>query len=892
MGEVYRATDTRLGREVALKVLPEAFAADPDRLARFEREAKLLASLNHPGIAHLYGFENGTLADGTSSHVLVLELVEGEDLAERLGRGPIPVDETIAIAEQVAEALEEAHEKGIVHRDLKPANVKVTPDGKVKVLDFGLAKAWSGDGPGATSSADLSQSPTLAHTGTAAGIILGTAAYMSPEQARGRAVDRRADVWAFGVLVYEMLTGRRLFEGETVSDVLAAVLTREPDWQALPPGTPPGLRRVLRRCLERDPRRRLRDIADARPDLEEAPPPGPDERPAPEPSRGTRATGRWVGGVVAGILLGALAGGVAVVRLGRAPGDRVVRLAFPLTTGGDAIQQTSGIAVSPDGTRVVFRSSGGGRRGLFIRSLDTLEPQPIPDSEGGYGPCFSPDGQSVAFFSIFGGARRTGLVRARIEGGTPTLVVELPSSAVSGLTFTCDWPEAGHILLAGPSPVVQRVSAAGGEPAAVTALDAARGETSHVQPHRLPGSQGLLCVAVSAGGRPDVLFARGDGTPGRVLVEGATSPRFAPTGHLLFVKETTLFAVPFDPARGELAGEPAPVVEGLMVGVYGSFRRAHYDLSANGTLVSIAASASGREARLVLVDRQGKATPAFDPVGDYLVPRVSPDGDRVAYAATSPATGRREVWVGDLKRGTRTRMPFEKGSATDPVFTRDGRAITFTGVGEDGLWHIYSAPIDGSRAPDVLIRGRDRSRVSFPKGWLPGGTGLLLHTIAGSDDLELWRLATGATETVLAAPSAEIEPSLSPDGRFLAYVSDESGEREVYVRPLQGTSRGVQVSSTGGDEPVWSPRGDELFFRRGAQLLAVPFASGVPGAPALLFEGRFETDPYNNDATNYDVTDDGRRFVMVQRVGDRDTSLQQLDVVLGGHEVLRQLARP
>ena len=417
MGEVYRATDTKLGRDVALKVLPEALAADPDRVARFEREAKLLASLNHPGIAHLYGFESATLADGTTGHVLVMELVEGEDLALRLKRGPVPVDEAIAIARQVAEALEEAHEKGIVHRDLKPANVKVTPDGRVKVLDFGLAKAWSGDGPGATSAADLSQSPTLAHTGTAAGIILGTAAYMSPEQARGRPVDRRSDVWAFGVLVYEMLTGRHLFEGETVSDVLAAVLTREPDWPALPPETPAGLRRLLRRCLERDPKRRLRDVADARLDLDDAPPAGPDERPGRESGRRTRATGRWVAAIVAGMLVGALAGGLAARRLGRAPADRVVRLALPLTTGSDAIQQTSGIAVSPDGTRVVFRSTGGGRRGLFIRSLDALEPLPIPGSEGGYGPCFSPDGQSVAFFSIFGGARQTGLVRTRIAGG-------------------------------------------------------------------------------------------------------------------------------------------------------------------------------------------------------------------------------------------------------------------------------------------------------------------------------------------------------------------------------------------------------------------------------------------------------------------------------------------
>ena len=537
-----------------------------------------------------------------------MELVEGEDLAERLKRGPIPVDEAIAIARQIAEALEEAHEKGIVHRDLKPANIKVTPDGKVKVLDFGLAKAWTGDGAGhRPRRRPLAVADARPHAAPPPGIILGTAAYMSPEQARGKAVDKRADIWAFGVVLYEMLTGRRALRGRDGQ----RRARRRAHARARLDGAARRRRRprsggCCARCLERDPNAPARHRGRAGSSSTRRRRPGPTSGRVVSRAPATRAAVRWARGRRSGGSCWA-PWPAASRRFGWAapPSDRVVRLRPPLTTGGDAIQQTSGIAVSPDGTRVVFRSSGGGRRGLFIRSLDALEPLPIPGSEGGYGPCFSPDGQSVAFFSIFGGTRQTGLVRARIAGGTPTLVVELPSSAVAGLTFTCDWSEAGHILLAGPSPVVQRVSAAGGEPAPVTALDPARGETSHVQPHRLPGSQGLLCVAVSAGGRPDVVFARGDGTPGRVLVEGATSPRFAPPGHLLFVKETTLFAVPFDPGRGELAGEPASVVEGLMVGLYGSFRRAHYDLSANGTLVYVAASASGREARLVLVDRRG-----------------------------------------------------------------------------------------------------------------------------------------------------------------------------------------------------------------------------------------------------------------------------------------------
>ena len=446
MGEVYRSTDTRLGREVALKLLPKAFAADPERLARFDREARLLASLNHPNIAQLYGFETASLDDGTVVHVIAMELVEGEDLAERLKRGPVPLDEAIAIAKQLAEALEGAHEKGIVHRDLKPANVKLTPDGKVKVLDFGLAKAWTGDGVGGTSSADLSHSPTLAHTGSAAGLVLGTAAYMSPEQARGRTVDKRADVWAFGVVLWEMLTGQRLFSGDTVSDVLAAVLTREPDWKALPASTPPGLRRLLRHCLERDPRRSACATSQTRTFR-----PG-GLAPAAERRRGNPSRGRasWPAsanqvacGRAALTLLGVLVGGLAARRMSPSLTPAAVRLATVLPVGDDLMQQASGFAISPDGTRVVFRHAQDGQRGLFLRALDQLEPSFIPGSEEGTGPLFSPDGRSLAFFSMPVGARAGGLYRIKIEGGAPFHLAET-GTRDAGFTFAATGPGTGR----------------------------------------------------------------------------------------------------------------------------------------------------------------------------------------------------------------------------------------------------------------------------------------------------------------------------------------------------------------------------------------------------------------------------------------------------------------
>jgi len=894
MGEVYRATDTKLGRDVAIKVLPAELAGDPERLARFEREAKLLASLNHPNIAHVYGFESATLPDGSTAHFLAMELVEGEDLAERVKRGRVPLEDALPLATQIAAALEEAHERGIVHRDLKPANVKVTPDGKVKVLDFGLAKAYAGES-GTGSGPDLSQSPTLAHTGTQAGVILGTAGYMSPEQARGKPVDKRTDIWAFGVVLYEMLTGHRLFEGETVTDVLAAVVRQEVDWTALPAETPGGVRRVMGRCLERDPRRRLRDIGDAHLDLEEAGSPADAALPGRSSgdAAGPRSLARRLGGAAALILPGVLVGALAVGRLTRAPSPRPVHFATAVSFGEDLLLRGSGVVLSPDGTRIVLRSSQGGSEALFLRSLDELDLRLVPGTENGTAPFFSPDGAWLAFFAQAPGARGAELMKTRIEGGAPIRIAETPNSAL-GTTASGSWSEGGQILLAGSSPVIQRVAALGGEATAATELDASRGEQGHVQPVWLPGDRGFLYVANLEGGRQDVMVAPGATGKGRLLIEGGNSPRYAATGHLLFVREKTLLAAAFDLRSLQVTGAPFPVLEGLDVADYGFYRTARFDLSPNGTLAYLVDRPAARNGQLVFVDRRGTATAAFEETGTYLAPRLSPDGSRVAYAAVDDPSGQRDIWIGDLKRGTRTRVTLAKSASTDPVWTPDGQSVTYASARDRRPLALFTSPADGSGEPTRLSKGSDTGdRFLFPRAWLRDGSGLVFHANQASDDIGILRPDSGKEEMLLAGPFAELEPSLSPDERFMAYVSDESGRREVYVRSLDGAARRVQVSSEGGDEPVWSPRGGEIFYRQGSRMIAVPVStasSGVTlGTPTVLFEGRYAVDPFNNDATNYDVTRDGQRFLMVRPVDDPNSSRQQLNVVVNWYEELLRL---
>jgi len=893
MGEVFRARDTRLGRDVAIKVLPAALAQDTDRVTRFRREAQILATLNHPNIAGIYGLEEG---NGTVG--LVMELVAGDDLAQRLRGGAVPVEEAIAISKQIAEALEEAHAKGIVHRDLKPANVKVTPDGRVKVLDFGLAKALEGEASSSSSPGDVSHSPTMSRHMTEAGMIMGTAAYMSPEQARGKPVDKRADIWSFGVVLFEMLTGERLFSGETVSDVLAAVLTREPDWKAIPPATPTGLSRLLRRCLERDPKRRLHDIADARFDLEDSLLGSGDQSATLKGSIAAppaRPRAFLLGGALALTLFGVWFGGLLARRLDSRATPGTFHLATVLPQASDLVRQASGFALSPDGARVVFRHEQDGKRGLFIRPLDSLTVAFIPGTDEGMGPIFSPDGRSLAFFSTPVGSEQGGLHRIKVEGGAPLRLADSGTSTVAGFTFTGHWTEDGQILFSGSEPVIQRIPAAGGPVTAVTALDAPRGEQRHTQPRSLPGGRGVLYVAVMGDGRQDVMVARGDGSKGRVLVERAMSPAYSPTGHLLFVLETTLFAAPFDPDKLETTGAPSPVAEEVNVAIYGNHRSAKFALAQNGTLAYLAGAQESltSDRTLVFVDRQGKATAAVEGMGVYLVPRLSPDGGRIAYSAVGERTGERDIWIADPKRGTRTRLTLGKGASTDPIWSPDGRAITFASTRTEGFLEIFSVPADGNTEPARLGLKTDRERALFPRAWLGGGSALLFHSIKAADDIGVWRKDSGTEEMLLATRYSELQPSLSPDERFMAYVSDESGRREVYVRDMTGSGRRVSVSSEGGDEPVWSPRGNEIFYRRGAQMIAVPVdAKGdlTLGAPSVLFNVPFDVDPFNSDATNYDVTKDGQRFLMVRRASDPRRAEQQLNVVVNWSEELKRLA--
>ncbi len=860
MGEVYRATDTKLGREVALKLLPEAFAADPDRLARFEREAKVLASLNHPGIAHLYGFESARLPDGSSSHFLAMELVEGEDLAARLKRGAIPVDEAVAIAKQVAEALEEAHEKGIVHRDLKPANVKVTPDGKVKVLDFGLAKAWSGESGGVTSSADLSQSPTLAHTGTAAGLILGTAAYMSPEQARGKPVDKRADIWAFGVLLYELLAGKKLFEGETVTDVLASVVKEPIRWDALPATTPAAVRRLLERCLERDPKRRLRDIGEARLSLELAG--GEDEAPrvTPDPSRSWLARALPWALAAAGIALAAWArsrtgGGIPDSR-------EVVHLDVGFPPDAEPVTgRQGGIAVSPDGKAIAMVGFKKGLRRLLVRRLDTPEALDVAGTSGRA--IFSPDGASVAFVSNY-----TALSRLSLADGQLTQLAT-GGSFVSGVSLA--WGPTNIYFTRNSS--IWSVPAAGGEARQLTSLDASAGEVLHADPIVLPGGRTILfsrMTTTPSGERIEAIPA--EGGPRSVVLEGAASPVWSPTGHLLFARGGAVWAVAFDPAAAAPLGAPVPVVPPGVVSTeqLGSLG---FQVAANGTLVFVPPEFDSK--RFVSVGRDGSELPLAVPLASYGNPRISPDGNRVAVERDGSV-----VESVDLVRGTRAVVVPAAVATLFPTWTSDGATL---------LVRRFNVPFwaaaDGSGRAGAVPHGDSNTS---PASAGPDADSFFVVRVLPETAGDVYLMSvTGAFQPkpLVATPAYEGSPQLSPDKRWLVYQSNASGQPETYVRRYPELDRAWPVSEGGGVQCRFSPTGREIYYRGGGKLVAVAFdgsrSEPVLGKPVALFDDVYDFGQ-GLSIPNYDVTRDGR-FLMLRRSGRGGT----LRVVLNWTEELK-----
>ncbi len=893
MGEVYCARDPRLERQVAIKVLPQAVAGDPERLSRFEREAKVLAALHHPHIAVLHAFE--TAAEG-STPFLVMELVEGPTLADRLAGGALPLDEALALAREIASALEYAHERGVVHRDLKPANVKLSRDGAVKVLDFGLAKALAPETP-ESGEADLTHSPTLTQEGTRAGILLGTAAYMSPEQARGKSADRRADVWAFGCVLYEMLTGRRAFAGETVADTLAAILKSEVDWGALPAETPGQVWRLLRRCLAKDPARRLRDLGDARLEIEEAlAAPTVEETPAPSPvaapaRRPAAWSDRWSSpwAVAAWAVLGLV---LAAPWIWRSVFDRAappraaaaVRLAWNLPPGAAlpmTEEESPMVAIAPDGSLLAASLVvGGGEQRIYIRSLATLETRALPGTERGYNPFFSHDGRWLGFFAD-GKLKKT-----PTAGGT---VVTLADAADSrGATWL---PDDTILFSPGTSVGLSRVPAGGGTPATATTLDPERGERTHRWPHALPGGEAALFTVGTAESpesyedSPIDAVELATGRRVRVLEGASMAAYLAPAGQLVFGRGGTLFAVPFDARALRTTGPPHPVLPGVLSAI--DTGAVHFAVADDGMLVYATGGTNVAQSRFAWQSRRGEIELLPLPAANYAAFSLSPDGRRIAVEVEGGRVN--EIWIHDLERGTSSRLTFDV-NAHVPLWMPDGERVVFvaTEPGPEGV-RLLAARADGSgEAEELLVTSQ---RGLFPYSVSSDGTRLLYNAEVPGSQAAIFSLPlTGerVPEPFVSTPGDEGLAAFSPDGHLVAYASSESGRFEVYVRPFPGPGGRWQVTSGGGSEPRWSASGRELFYRgpAGIEVVAVDTSAGfAAGAPQRLpGPARWATraDIY------YNVAPDGERF-LVLRPASEEVAPTELVVVLRWGEEVRRL---
>ena len=874
MREVYQARDTKLDRDVALKVLPEAFTADPDRLARFEREAKVLASLNHPNIGTIYGLEE---AEGGRFKALVLELVEGPTLADRIKQGPIPLDEALPIAMQIAEALEAAHEQGVIHRDLKPANVKVKDDGTVKVLDFGLAKAFQPE----TSGPDVSMSPTISLTAAATqmGMVIGTAAYMAPEQAKGKAVDRRADIWAFGAVLYEMLVGTRAFAGGDVSETLAFVITRDVDWDALPEATPPAVRHVLRRCLERDPKRRLRDVGDARLDLE--------DRTASPTTGQTAAVAApraplWPRPaiLIAAGLVSAIVGGLVVWTLSHPADSPVARAlitapaARPLNLASD-----TNIAISPDGSRVVFRATADGETSLFVRRMAEFEATPLAGLGGNpRGPFVSPDGVWIAFF-----AQGT-LRKVNMNGGPPITIGVSPGGVPRGASWG---PDDTIVFATTAGSGLWQMPAGGGEPEPLTTPDPERGELDHMFPTFLPGGDAALFSIITVGGSFDeaqTAILSLDTGRYEVLFPGGTSPKYVSSGHIVYMAAGTLFAVGFDVERREVTSDPIPVVD--TVRRSGQSGAADFAVSDDGTLVYVRGGGDGELMALTWVDRDGIEEPLPLAPGRYGGLRFSPDGTRLALE-TSGDEGV-ELVVYDFERDTLSQLTFSPGGNCCPVWSPDGARIVFTSS-RDGVPDLYHRNADGTGSVERAVAGGPPGRISWD--WSADGTTVIF---SGSGNLRALGMGAEPTDMALVdTPFAQVQAALSPDGRWLAYQSNEDGDFDIYVRPFPNVDSGLwKVSAAGGQFPLWSADGSELFFVAGDAVMASAITAGATfdwATPVALFSGSYALVG-DRSIRVFDVSPDGRFLLRkAAAASDGDVGAPELVAVFNWFEELKKL---
>jgi len=865
MGEVYQAHDAKLGRDVAIKLLPEAFAHDPERLSRFQREAKMLAALNHPNIATIHGLEQ---SNGTN--YLVMELVPGETLAERIKReGTLPIEEALKICVQVAEALEAAHEKGIIHRDLKPTNVKVTPEGKVKVLDFGLAKAFAGD----AANDDPSNSPTLSMAATMHGVILGTAAYMSPEQARGKVLNKATDIWAFGCVLYEMLTSRPAFAGEDITDILAAVVRAEPDWSRLTESTPPSIRMLLRRCLRKDRRERFQDVTDVRIEIEEALT-APATLVQPVPKVRNAAIWRWA--LLSGIaclLVGSIVTGAIVwkAKPDMTP-QPVSRLAVELPISDElALAQLSRVvAISPDGSRIAFVATHEGKEQIYLRAMDSLESKAVPGTEGAASPFFSPDGKWLGFSA--GGK----LTKVMADGGAPLVLCDAPN--VTGVT----WGDNDTIVFASQfgNFGLSRVSAAEGKPEPITKRDPTK-EGSQSWPELLPGGKAVLFTQWSRDLEDaQIVVQRLDGSERRVLVHGGSDAHYLSTGHLVYARAGVLLAVPFDLSRLEVTGIPIPVAEGVSFSTGGV---AQFGISKTGSLVYVPGGLQGAGRKLVWVDRKGVEQPLSAPPRNYQGPRLSPDELRVAVVIQGAND---DIWVYDISRQTLTRLTFE-GRNLSPLWTPDGKRIIFRSspTGSERL-NLFWKSADGSgEAERLTASDYDQS----PSSLSPDGQVLVFSQLDPTTNYDLWMLPlTGDRKPrpFLQTPRNEFLSDLSPDGHLLAYSADESGQYEIYVRPFPTGGAKWQISTEGGIRPFWTRKG-ELVYENGNKMMAVSIATQPTlsvGTPRLLFE--LHNEGVLN-ALNYDVTTDGQHFLML-KPSEQEQKATQINVVLNWFEELKR----
>ena len=923
MGQVYQATDTKLNRQVALKILPEAFAADPDRLARFQREAQVLASLNHPNIAQIHGIEED---EGTRA--LVLELVEGPTLADRISQGPIPVDEALPIAKQIAEALEAAHEARVIHRDLKPANIKVREDGTVKVLDFGLAKALDPNPTG-----DPSQSPTLTAAATQMGVIMGTAAYMSPEQARGKPVDKRSDIWSFGCVFYEMLTGQRAFEGEDVSLTLSAVLQREPAWTVLPVAVSPGLNLYLRRCLQKEPRQRVQAAGDLRLAIEGAFDTSIGASDLSFPSRdggrsGTRAS-TYI--AIAASLIALVLAAVLVRTPALESVPSVARTSINLPDASGLSNTRGALAVSMDGQDIVYATADGS---LHHRPLGQSDPVKILLDERASTPFFSPDGQWLGYFSEATSQLKSGLsntrgalavsmdgqdiVYATADGslhhrplGQSDPVKILLDERASTPFFSPDgqwlgyfseatsqlkkvslrqgtatvtlgdasiptgvsWSSANRILIGQASDGIWHVSGDGGTPEVLIPVEP--GEQAF-QPSMLPDGDTVLFTLMPAGAdsRDDALIvAETLSTAQRkILIEGGSSAQYVATGHLVYMRDNVLHGATFDLDRLTVTGPPVPLGEHIAVSTPVGI--AQFGVSQNGWLVYAGPEAIRSDRRFVWVDRSGEETPIDIAAGDYQFHDLSSDNRRVVARVNDPATGNTDIYVFDLERGTRTRITSSAAVDTYPRWTRGEEDIAFWSLRAAGS-NLYRVRADGNSDAELLTTPGSLNGILVPAGWSVDGETLVFTAVSAGNVLTVG--PDGQTPTSIVPEPTLGLTSLSPDGRWLAYSSNRSGQTEVYVRPFPNTdSNRWQISTDGGIRPRWRHDGGELFYRNLQGMLMSVSVSGASVLSTATPEPMFDLGTYA--PLSFDVASDGERFLLM-RSGEAGASAPTTQLV-------------